>query len=110
MRSGSRPFATRKSRPISNTVDYPPHPILLTINARLSVIGIDRAQARMVAAQSAAQAASEAQRDSVALIHTQLGDVEHAIGLTIDHISALQGVSDGISGSAQTIAEMAENI
>lgn len=52
----------------------------------------------------------EAQRDSVALIHTQLGDVEHAIGLTIDHISALQGVSDGLSGSAQTIAEMAENI
>ncbi len=52
----------------------------------------------------------DAQRDSVALIHTQLNDVEQAIGLTIEHISALQGVSDGLSGSAQSIAEMAENI
>lgn len=52
----------------------------------------------------------DAQRDSVARIHTQLGDVEQAIGLTIEHISALQGVSSGLSGSAASIATMAENI
>jgi methyl-accepting chemotaxis protein len=50
------------------------------------------------------------QRDAVAMIHAQLAAVESSIAFSIQHSSSLKGISDGLTGSAEALSDMAESI